>query len=173
MIGSQGFAGLIGEGRYREALAVLEREASREPAIAAIQADLLLQVGRASESVAIARRTLRTTRLPDVVAGHCHMVLGSCFRNSGALSAACEHFQKSIVLADRANNREQACWSHLRLMATIAEAYGGDSAFAIVPAVRRRVAQLGSPHATCALHAFVAEIETGSSAEPVGNLRFR
>jgi DNA-binding NtrC family response regulator len=149
---------LVRQGRFTEALATAGSRSS-EASTLALRADLLLQIGKAEDSLWLARRLLGI-RLDASVAARCHTVLGNCFRNSGELQQACEHYQKSVLFSERAQDPGLACWAHLKLMATTAEGRGGDLAFATVSAVRRRVAALGDPHATSALHIFLAEIET-------------
>jgi DNA-binding NtrC family response regulator/tetratricopeptide (TPR) repeat protein len=75
------------------------------------------------------------------------------------MDAAIERLQTAIELAQSPTPTEERCWAELRLLLTLAEGPGPDTATAYLSTVKNDVTRLGQPLVSTALHLFVAQIE--------------
>ena len=160
----QSVEALARSGRFAEALYELNhlRLAGSKCAYLqrALLAELLQRTGDADRASSIAFRIIESPEAPLDVQARCHVILGDHCRDRGQLAEAVHHLHRAITLAQQARKTDARCWAQLVLMLTLAERPYFDASIAILPELRRSVAQLGDPSVTAALHLFVAQIET-------------
>jgi len=122
-------------------------------------AELLQRTGDPRRAMAVAERVLARHDVPALERARCHIVVGSILRDRGATDEAIDQLRKAIDIAQAVKPTEEQCWAELRLLLTLAEGPGLDTATAYLPTVRRDVTRLGQPQMLAALHLFVAQIE--------------
>ena len=155
-------AGLIRRGRFVEATALQANESlSRQkipPLHQAFLSDVLQRTGSNDEAESIATLHLRSSLKPEV-SGRFHYVLGNVYRERDRLGDAVAQFQAAARLS--AADPELFCWVQLRLMRSIADMAGTQTAMARL-ATTERIHLFGSVindhSARCTL--WFAECET-------------
>src|SRR5206468_2137329 len=86
-------------------------------------------------------------------------VLGHMARERADLDGAIKHFQRAISAARATNDLDRVCRAQSALIVIVSDRHGPDAAAPLVAELRHNAMRLGDPHATVALHVFVAETE--------------
>ena len=100
---------------------------------------------------------LGASSLSPAVRARCHFVLGNVCRESGDTARAIDHFQVSATCDT--SDLELCCWAQLRLMMTIADLEGIQTAITRLDGVRRTLARFGDPRPFAVLHLWMVEID--------------
>jgi DNA-binding NtrC family response regulator/tetratricopeptide (TPR) repeat protein len=156
---------LFRRGRFFETVATLEHfpEGAHSPRrkdflAQAVLADALHRVGRNEHAELIATRSLHSVPELSQVHARFQLVLGNVLRERGNIAKAIEHFQ--IAVGASGSDPEMSCWTHLRLMATIAELNGREAAIAHLEQVKRTLTRFGDARPFAALHLWFVENDT-------------
>ncbi len=156
---------LFRRGRFFETVATLEHfsegvtsRRKKDFLALALLADALQRVGRNEHAELIATRSLHKVQDLPPVRARFHLVLGNVLRERGNIAQAIEHFQIAVGASD--SDQEMSCWTHLRLMTTIAELSGREAAIARLEQVKRTLARFGDARPFAALHLWFVENDT-------------
>ena len=155
---------LVGGGRYLEALRAVrsspaaprDEELDRET----LWAELAQYTGHDDEAITHAERVVERRPLDRSLIARCHIAIGEVHRNAGRPDAAIERYRQAADEAQRANDDRQLALAELRVLLAMADSQGPEAAAAYVSTVRRRVARVGDPLVTCALHLYLAYVES-------------
>lgn len=155
-------AGLIRRGRFAEARTVLRMQTSLSrqklfPLQQALLSDVLQRTGSNDEAELIASQFIRSSLKPEV-SGRFHYVLGNVYREKGRLAEAVGQFQTAARLSEA--DPELFCWVQLRLMRSIADMAGTQTAMARLATTRDSLVRFGEKRPFSALHLWFAECET-------------
>ena len=124
----------------------------------ALFADFLQRTGRTQEAETIALRLIDQNIGRDDTSVRCHFVLGNVYRERGDSLKEIEHLQKAASV--RCADLELACWTQLRLIASVADLSGFDTIANRLVDAKRTLARHGDPRTFGALHVWLAEVET-------------
>jgi DNA-binding NtrC family response regulator/tetratricopeptide (TPR) repeat protein len=155
----------VHRGRFKDAADLLLTEKVvryASPIRQPLLADMLQRTGKNRQAESLAIRYLNQPgAIPSCIA-QCHFVLGNVCREHGDAQGAIAHFQAAAreVEADL----ELACWNQLRLVATVAELTGPQTALTLLPTAKQYLIRFGDSRPFAALHLWFAEIETGRGA---------
>ena len=155
-------ASLIRRGRFAEARTALQttEPLSRQkfpPLHQAFLSDVLQRTGSNDEAESIATHYLRSSLKPEV-AGRFHYVLGNVYRERDRLGDAVSQYQAAARLSPA--DPELFCWVQLRLMCSIADIAGTQTAMARLATTRDSLVRFGDKRPFSALHLWFAECET-------------
>jgi DNA-binding NtrC family response regulator/tetratricopeptide (TPR) repeat protein len=162
MTGLKGVEAHIRAGRFTQALhSLTELTARTEDSIEvdALRAHLLERTGNYGQSRALCERLLGRSSLSNVHKSICETTLGIIKHDTADSEGGIVHFQRAVLLAQRAKDLQQTCWSQLRLMLSVADRSGPDGAVPILAQIRANAVKLGDPQISAALHIFVGEME--------------
>jgi DNA-binding NtrC family response regulator/tetratricopeptide (TPR) repeat protein len=153
---------LIRRGRFAEACSFLKAHpfSSGHDSFAVHQAllsDMLQRTGNNEEAELIASRFAKTS-LSSEVLGRFHYVLGNVNREKGRLAEAVSQFRAAARLTE--GDPELCCWAQLRLMSSIGDMAGPETAMARLDATRASLIRFGEKRPFSALHLWIAECET-------------
>ena len=154
----------VRSGRFSEAVKVLDAlqtgrvTCGNNPLAQAVLADALQRTGENLRAQRIASTNVEVTSLSADVRARCYFVLGNVCRESGDPAGAIAHFEAAVN--SNASDLELCCWAHLRLMMSVAEFEGVQTAFARLPTVRRTLTRFGDPRPFAVLHLWMVEIES-------------
>lgn len=156
---------LMKSGRFGDALACLQKMVTSRfdrsyESYQVLLADALQLTGNNHEAEKLATELIGMRETTVLTLVKSHIVLGNAYRDRGEVSEAIVHFKKALTFAEKAGDREQACWASLRLMAAEDDRYGPEIAIGRLAEVRDRVIKLGDPVVLAALHLRVAEFES-------------
>ena len=156
---------LVRRGRFSDAKTLLQqfsKEAvsrrKKDVFANAILADALQRTGFNEEAESIAKASLGLRDGRPELNARFHLVLGNLFRERGDVAAATEHLQIAATLA--ISDQEFLCWAHLRLLGSVAELNGWQTALARVDEVRRILTRFGDARPFAALHLWHVETDT-------------
>ncbi len=151
---------LVAAGRFTEALRWLDESgAPRGIAADVMRVEVLERVGRHGQCRALAERLLKSKELTHADRSICEFSMGLVELNNGKTEAAISHLQSSISAASQSRDLERLSWPQLRLLVTLADYSGPESARPLVAEVRTNATKLGNPCITAALHIFIGEME--------------
>src|SRR5262245_49627151 len=111
--------GLARAGRYAESLKVLDGcvlPTADRTSSEVLKVELLERLGRYDRCRSLGERLLRTGGLSSAHQSAVQYALGMIDWDDGRSEDALDHFQRSLKLADTANDGFQSCWAQLRLM---------------------------------------------------------
>ena len=154
---------LIRSGRFLAAVKTLEETRHsgliRDKTLIAksILADALQRTGQNERAQRIASNNLCASSLSPALRARCHFVLGNVCRESGDTARAIDHFQ--VPANCDTSDLELCCWAQLRLMISVADLKGIQTALARLDGVRRTLARFGDPRPFAVLHLWMVEIE--------------
>jgi DNA-binding NtrC family response regulator/tetratricopeptide (TPR) repeat protein len=157
--------GLITSGRFRDAVSELQKAPVRpgdphHDTYVSVLAEALQLTGQIEDAQRVAQQAVKARGARQSSLARCHLVLGNISRDRGDFSRSVSHFERAFHLSEDSPNPEMACWARLRLMMVAGEIDGPEAAISMLPEIRRRVSNLGSPVVLATLHLWVAEFET-------------
>ena len=152
-------------GRFAAADAAFRATCSgrREHDCETLRAELAERVGRPREAERIAKALVADESLVGCLRTRCLTVLGSIALENGNAEEALRTLQAAVSVAKEHSCLEELCWAELRMVSALLELSHADINPALL-ALRRHVAQTGSPLITAALHVFVSEFEAKRGA---------
>ncbi len=148
-------------------------EESDSTSVRLLRAELLAITGDADAAAAVLDR-IRFTRLAnDAERAWAEWVQAQICKDRGNTELEASSIERTIALAERANDLERVIWAQLRLLHLVADASGHDSSSPLFAAVRTNVTRLGDPILTAALHLVVGQIEgkRGLATKAASHLR--
>lgn len=153
---------LVRRGRFAEARAALHKvDCSSQqkyfPYYQALLSDVLQRTGSNNEAESMASQFLKSSPKTEV-SGRFHYVLGNVYRERGQLARAVSEFQAAAQLSE--TDLELFCWVQLRLMCSIGDIAGTQTAMARMGATRDALVRFGDKRPFSALHLWIAESET-------------
>ena len=166
----QAVAELLSTGHFRSALDELHKVYDDSGHMdRLLMAELLLFTGEREGAYAILKGLLSTPRLSKLIQAKCYGHLAYITKQREGVSKALELYEKSLHLAEAANDLDQACRTKLWMLAAKADADGPDSVAQVANEVAWSIARLGDPNLLLFLHTTIAEIEARRSAFDLAN----
>jgi transcriptional regulator with PAS, ATPase and Fis domain len=166
----QAVAELLSTGHFRSALEELHKVYDDSGQMdRLLMAELLLFTGERDGAHAILKGLLSTPRLSSSIQAKCYGHLAYITKQREGVSRALPLYEKSLHLAEAANDPDQTCRTKLWMLAAKADADGPDSVAQVANEVAWSIARLGDPHLLLFLHTTVAEIEARRSAFDLAN----
>jgi DNA-binding NtrC family response regulator/tetratricopeptide (TPR) repeat protein len=123
----------------------------------ALLCDVLQQTGADEEAEAIACQALKTGSARSELTARFLFVLGNISRERGRIPEAVNRLQAADRLSH--SDLELSCWIQLRLIASIADMAGTETAMARLEELRRPLIRFGEARPFAALHLWLAESE--------------
>ena len=166
----QAVAELLSTGHFRSALEQLHKVYDDSGQMdRLLMAELLLFTGARDGAHAILKALLNTPRLSSAMQAKCYGHLAYITKQREGVSKALALYEKSLHLAEKANDLDQACRTKLWMLAAKADADGPDSVAQVANEVAWSIARLGDPNLLLFLHTTIAEIEARRSAFDLAN----
>jgi len=152
---------LYRSGQFANALSRLEalRATRLDTDTSLLKAALCEATGDASSARLLVEQTLRSRLLTDSQRATGEFILSKLISADGDPDSELNHLERSQILAERAGDAEQLCWTQLRVLSLTADRIGPESCRAMVARLRKNVSCLGSPNLTAAVHLAVADID--------------
>src|SRR5579862_1072596 len=149
------------EGRFSHALKALSESDGglTKTETDVLKIEILERMGRYGQCRALAESLNKRRDLDDRNRSTCVFVLGLIELNSGNSAEAVAHFTQAVSLAVEAGDLERKCWFQLRLLMTIADYSGHESAVSTVREVKACALKLGVHRITAGLHIAIGEME--------------
>ena len=153
---------LVRAGRFAEGLSALESVAAFGSVRAdaeVLRVELLERTGKYAQSRVLSERLLKSRNLSAAHRSGCEFVLGLILWNEGDTEESIVHLQRSLALAEIANDPVRRCWAQLRLMLALAGRSDPASVASLLAQTRWNTIKLGDPLVSAALHIFLGEME--------------
>ena len=150
----------VREGRFEEALGLLERIRSRVDADDSILfAELLLYRGRTTEAVREAKQLEASSSLPPGYRSRALGVLAEVEWHSGHLASAIEMNRRAMLFAEQARDLPQLCRTAAQFLERICDSEGFSRTLPFARRVREYAVRSADAHATSLVHVTFGRLE--------------